>query len=437
MPTANWSGRRSALEIVDGNLQPLQEGTETAKLEANAKLETSASGASVQVDADGWARFQPTQASGRYYATLAYNDQQIKVETYVKPELRDWILVGLAEGTAGYNTLSSHMESVDPGTDQNFYENGRVALFAKGQVQGKWLLTMAYDSDKPDLRSKKLFQSIDPSAYYTLYGDATVQGYDAPSARKLFLKIERDQFYALFGDFNTGLTVTELSAYNRSLTGVKTELHTEHFEVNAFASDTNQAFVKDELRGDGTSGLYHLSRKNIVVNSEKILIETRDRFHTEQVLAAQPLTRYLDYEIDYDAGTLFFKTPIPSKDENFNPIFIVIDYEAADAQDTSYTYGGRGAVRTADGNVIVGATGIHEGQSGGDGNLYGVDAAWKISPDTALRAEAATSDSVVDGEKNSGSAWLAEIAHQSERLAGKAYYRQLGSWIRSGPAERQ
>ncbi len=169
-------------------------------------------------------------------------------------------------------------------------------------------------------------------------------------------------------------------------------MHTDHFDVNAFASDTNQAFVKDEIRGDGTSGLYHLSRKNIVVNSDKITIEVRDRFRSEIVLSSQPLTRFVDYDIDYDTGALFFKQPIMSKDENFNPVYIVVDYESDDGgQDLSYTYGGRAAVKTVDDRVEAGATAIHEGQTGGSGNLYGLDATWKITDSTEVHAEAATS----------------------------------------------
>jgi hypothetical protein len=349
----------------------------------------------------------------------------VKVETYVKPVLRDWILVGLAEGTAGYNAVSGHLEIPNADLDQDLYENGRVAFFAKGRVQGKWLLTMAYDSDKPDRRDRSLFQQIDPGTYYTLYGDATNQAYEAASARKLYLKIERDQFYALFGDFNTDLTVTELSRYSRSLNGLKMEMQSDHFALNAFASDTNQAFVKDELRGDGTSGLYYLSRRDIVVNSDKIAIEVRDRFRSEIVLSSQPLSRFLDYDIDYDTGALFFKQPVMSKDENFNPVYIVADYESNDAgRDLSYTYGGRAALKTLDGRLEAGASAVHEGQTGGSGELQGVDATWKITDSTEAHAEAATSRTSAAVAEHSGSAWLAEITHRANRLTGNLYFRE-------------
>ena len=48
------------------------------------------------------------------------------------------------------------------------------------------------------------------------------------------------------------------------------------------------------------------------------------------MLSEQPQARYADYNIDYQMGTIFFKQPIPSHGEGFNPLFIVVEYEADD-----------------------------------------------------------------------------------------------------------
>ncbi|MEK7850604.1 MAG: hypothetical protein AAB275_01865, partial [Deltaproteobacteria bacterium] len=205
---------------------------------------------------------QPTSKTGEAVVRFNLMSGEQEVKAWLTPGERDWILVGLAEGTAGYNTASGNMESLgDSGADDKYYDDGRIAFFAKGMIKGKWLLTMAYDTDKNGnaRNNGSLHQIIDPNKYYTLYGDATQQGYEAASARSLYVKIERDKFYALFGDFETGLNVTELSRYSRNLNGLKSEMKGERFDFKVFASDTNQAFVKDEIRGDGTSGLYRLS----------------------------------------------------------------------------------------------------------------------------------------------------------------------------------
>jgi outer membrane protein OmpA-like peptidoglycan-associated protein len=188
------------LEIREGNLLPLEK-RKAVESDVTAIQEA---GNTVIVDADGTVRFAPVQAGGLYRALLGYGDRTLAVETYIKPKLRDWVLVGLAEGTVGYNEVSGNMENLPSAVDEDLYEDGRVAFFGKGRVLGKWLLTAAYDSDKPDRKDQELFQIIDPDTYYTLYGDASQQGYQAASAEKLYVKLEREQFYALFGDYDTG-----------------------------------------------------------------------------------------------------------------------------------------------------------------------------------------------------------------------------------------
>jgi hypothetical protein len=369
---------------------------------------------------------QPSMQTGEAVIRVNLVSGKQEVRAWLVPEDRDWILVGLAEGTAGYNTVSGNMEGLNAAeAGEKLYSDGRVAFYAKGRIQGKWLLTIAYDSEKKWRKNEQgLYQLIDPNQYYTLYGDAASRMPDAPSSRPLYIKLERDQFYALFGDYATGLTVTELSRYSRNFNGLKSELKSDTLDVTVFASDTDQAFMKDEIRGDGTSGLYRLSRKNIVMNSETVTIEVRDRYRSEVILSTQRLSRWLDYTIDYESGTLFFKSPVPSRDADFNPVFIVADYESFDGSDTSWNYGGRAAVRTAGKGVEVGVTHVHEGAVGAEGNLTGVDATIRIDDRTSARAEVAATRTEQGAVEKEGEAYLAEVVHRSERLEGKAYVRE-------------
>ncbi len=378
------------------------------------------------MDRDGWVSFQPVTVSGPYRVVIGYNTATVEAETYVQPKLRDWILVGLAEGTVGYNTASGNMESLSStGAAEDLYQNNRVALYAKGQIQGKWLLTTAYDSAKTkETGGNGLFQTINPETYYTLYGDATQQQYDAASAKKLYVKIEREQFYAMFGDYDTGLTVTELSRYSRRMTGIKSELQAQNYELNVFASETEQSYVRDEIPGDGTSGIYRLSNKKIVSNSEKITIEVRDRFRSEVVLSTRTLGRFTEYSIDYDAGSIFFKEPVFSRDENFNPITIVAEYETISTGGVNYSYGGRAGLKLLDQRLKVGGSYIHEDQGVRIGNLYGLDTSLKLGDGTRLRAEFATSDVSAGTASHRGNSYLTEVTHNSKKFDVKAYYRE-------------
>jgi len=409
------------LEIREGTLNPLKQP------DIFSLLPTAGSPVHVQMSREGDVLFQPVNNSGPYRVVLGYNTVTVEAETYVQPKLRDWILVGLGEGTVGYNTLSGNMENLtNAGTDDKLYKDSRLAFFAKGQIKGKWLLTMAYDSAKTkgNTRTDGLFQTINPETYYTLYGDASQQQYDAASAKNLYIKIEREQFYALFGDYDTGLTVTELSRYSRRMTGVKTELQTKNFEVNAFASQTDQVYARDEIPGDGTSGIYHLSHKNIVPNSDKITIEVRDRFHSEIIISSRAMAGFTDYSIDYDAGTVIFKEPVYYRDQKLNPIIIIAEYETVPGSVQDYTYGGRAGVKLLDNKLKAGGSYIHEGQGDQSSNLYGVDTSYKLNQNTKLRAEVATSDYSAGSASRSGNAYLAEVSRTTKLFDVKTYFRE-------------
>ncbi len=367
---------------------------------------------------------EPTTITGRLNIELPFSGRKRSlIETWIQPEVRDWIMVGLAEGTAGYNAVSGNKQALNAGDENDaFYSEGKIAFYAKGKVKGDWLLTTSYDTSKQTLAGdNRVNQLIDPNTYYTIYGDNSRQRYDASSAEKLYIKIERKQFYALFGDMNTGLDVTELAKFKRNMTGAKSEFDNGKFAYTAFAAENVNNFIKDEIQGEGISGLYRLNGKDIVINSDNIVIETRDRFRSEIILKTEVLRRYLDYSIDYTDGTIFFRRPIPSRDENFNPIFIVADYEVEAPVTGDITAGGRAAVRLNDGKVEIGGTLVHDATYQNAGDLIGVDARIELDSKTEVRLEAATTDVTTANKDLSGSAYSAEIVHGGDDLKARAY----------------
>lgn len=379
-----------------------------------------------EVKSDGLAmiELEPTTQSGDAILNFQFNDQRIQeVRAWLEAGQRDWVLVGFAEGTAGHKTLSGNLQALQAAdTEKQLFDGNKLAFYAKGSIRGDFLLTAAYDTAK-QTGTKQLKQAVDPTQYYTLYADAAQAGFDAASAARLYVKLERKQFYAMFGDYDTGLSVTELSRYSRTMNGVKSEYKGEKAGYNAFASVTAQAYVKDEIPGNGTSGVYKMSRGNLVINSDKIRVETRDRFQSQNIVATQNMTRYLDYDIDYALGTLTFHNPIQTRDSNFNPTYIVAEYESADPADKAATFGGRGSFKPVKG-AEIGATLVHEGTVGATGNLKGMDAAYQLDDKTKLRAEAASSNGNRAGVASSGSAWLTEVTHREEQWDGKAYLRE-------------
>ncbi len=399
---------------------------QTAELEFEAPVSAAFSGVTAtRIGPDGIAlvALEPTLQAGRVRLKIELHGGRFEeIDIWLKPEKREWIVVGLAEAEG----LLLNVE--DEGRN-DLNGDGRFALFAKGLIKGDWLLTVAIDTAKRRGDSDgELFDRIDPNAYYTLYGDRTWQNNDATSRYPVYVKLERDTFQALFGDYETDLTDTQLGRYSRRLSGLKADYQIQNLTVTAFAAETNQGFVKDEFAADGTSGPFTLRRAPLIRSSEVITIETRDRFRPDELISVRTMMRYIDYEIDYVTGELFFRHPVAAADSGFNPSVIVVDYETASNGDRSITAGGRVAGRTFDGKVETGVTAIREqarsGQGDGPSELFAADMTIKLGEKTEIRAEMATSQTATEAGKQNANAWLFEATRRSETLSVTGYYRE-------------
>lgn len=383
-----------------------------------------------RVGADGVAllELEPTTQSGEVTVVLPFvNYREQEIRTWLSPAERDWILVGFAEGTGAYNTISENAVAASAaGEEEGYVDEGRVAFFAKGSIKGEFLMTVAFDSDKNRDQARDRFNTVvDPNAYYSLYADQAEQRFEAASQRKIFVKLERRQFFALFGDFDTGLSVTDLSRYQRRFNGLKAERRGENFGFTAFAAETDQSFQRDEIRGDGTSGLYQLSSTPIIANSQEIRLEVRDRFDSGLVLSTQILSAYVDYNIDFLTGELYFKKPIPSRDLDFNPIYIIAEYESIATSTEDVVAGGRASLRTSSDHFEVGVTHINDRTEGAEADLTGIDMRWQINDETLLKAEVAQSNSTVLANNVDGRASSITLEHNSERLDLQAFMREV------------
>ena len=386
---------------------------------------------------DGYAfiQLEPTVTTGE--VQIGFQFDEVRSQTLharLAPGARDWILVGIAEASFASNSTDGNEQSLRAHDleDETLYD-GRVAFYAKGMVKGDWLLTAAYDTDKEYVAELK--RQIEPDQFYTLYGDGASQLHDAQSQRKLYLKVEKERFSSLFGDFDTELARSELTRYERRLNGVSADYFGKRIDVKGFASEVGQAFVRDEIPGDGTSGTYRLSRNGLVRFGEQVRIVTRDRFQLDEIIEAEQLTRYEDYSIDYDRGTLVFKRPIPNQDAGFNPVFVEVEYEVEAGRSDELLVGARAAYKLDDQDSEVSLTYVRDESLGEDaGDLFGIDYTHQLSDANKLTVEYARSeggDTVFDG---SSDAFLVELEHRSEKLGGKVFVQEVDEGFGLGQA---
>ena len=111
-----------------------------------------------------------------------------------------------------------------------------------------------------------------------------------------------------------------------------------------------------------------------MINSETIRIQVRDRFKSEVVISEESLTRYIDYTIDYDRGTLIFKQPVP-----YSGCAVQSGLHRRRIRNRRRRRGGRNrwwrarGLSVRSGDSEIGVTYVHDGASGTGGDLGGAD----------------------------------------------------------------
>ncbi|MEP1605169.1 MAG: hypothetical protein ABJJ48_02540, partial [Marinomonas sp.] len=365
----------------------------------------------------------PTMVSGSLRLDFRFDDGEVvreqELETWIEPGDIEWTVIGLIEGTVGARSVADNMERSGR-FDSDLGDDARVALYAKGRVLGKYLLTLAYDSAK-QREDQRVLGTLDPNAYYTVFADGSSRRFDAASREKLYVRIETSTFYALYGDFETGFDQTRLTRYNRTATGVKGEARLGAVRAEGFAAEVSSRFQRDEFQGQGITGPYALSDRSIIANSETITLETRDRFRSELIVSSRELTRFIDYDIDLLSGTITFKQPVLSRDFDLNPQFIVAEYETDGLGNSELNAGLRTSWTDKSGKIRIGATAVTDKGDDARTNMGGLDLRAEIGENTEVRAEVALSRK--EGETATG--WMVEAQHRTSKFDVLAYARQL------------
>lgn len=368
----------------------------------------------------------PTLLAGEVQLGMKIGGEDRLLKAWLSSGTTATLLVAMAEGTLGANRIDGTPDGKVPANmREDVFADGRIAFFFKSMVLGDWLLKAGYDSDRSGKeRANGLYKEIEPRRYFPVYGDASKTEYENDTSGPLFVHVERKNLMVRYGDFDTAMSSAQIARYERRLHGIQAAYRGEEVGFKAFVSNTANRFVKDELKGNGTSGLYRLSTNPVLLNSERIRIEERDRFRNGEALTSRSLVRNIDYEIDYEYGTVFFKEPVQSQSANLNPLVIVIDYETSGTGKKAITAGGRVAAYSFGGDFEVGVTAISQGAAGttGAGQMYAIDATATLDEGTVLHTEFARSR---DGPKGpgKGTAYALELSHNSRAFSGRLYAR--------------
>ena len=335
-------------------------------------------------------------------------------------------MVGIADITAGKGKVTGNLESLSDGDkylDGDVFIDGRLAFYLKGKIKGKYLVTAQMDTGTADIEelfdnihkkdTSSLFRRLDPDKYYPVYGDDSTLVNDTNSQGKIYVRVDWDKSRGIWGNYNTDMTGTELSAFNRSLYGAKlnhksiqvTKEGQHKTDLTVFASEAQSAYRHNQFLGTGGS-LYYLKDSDIVDGSEKVWVEVRDK-NSDRAVDKIIMEEGRDYEIDDFQGRIILHRPLLQIAEQSNPslvkdnpldgnqVYLMVDYEYVpdDFDSNKASYGGRGKVWLND-HVAVGGSYAHENRNDDDYDLKGVDITLQKAKGTYVVAEYAESESL-------------------------------------------
>ena len=370
-------------------------------------------------------------------------------------ERRPFIVSGLVDfriGRGGVDFFGGSFEDfLNPDTlDEDVAVDVDSAIFATGSV-GEWLFTGAFNSDRAlneRCDGNGLYQDVQfCDQKYPVYGDSSTTDFLTPSIDSFYARFQRDSIipggepdYFMWGDYDTpefDRASQDFTALVRQLHGFKANYTFDvggGLQLTALAANNLNPFQRDTIAPDGTSGLYFLSRRLVLRGSEVVTLEIEEFNRPGTVLESRTLSRGIDYEIDYDRGSLLFRQPVRAIE--LDPLGltlvrkIVVTYQLDSGGDGGNLYAGRlqyNFTPEIEGNPSwIAATYQREDLGTLDFDLYGFDFLVSLGDSGQITGEVARSSQIFGGERFDGGAYnLEAYGNLTAGLWGRAYFRSV------------
>lgn len=294
----------------------------------DADVDPSSVGHQLAADPEGWVHvtFVGGRSTGESTLRVMAPDAHANVDVQTLAPVRPLFVTGVGQLSLGSG-------------GQDF-----GAITAQGRLSDETALTLSYDTRKLDQGRDVFGLNFDPleEGQQPILGDASQQRSLSSSRYQFSARVERGLDWFMFGDvqtsgFSDGLS---LARYGRSLPGAAARVTTGKVVWNAFGASTTQALRQLQLRGEGSSGPYELGA-GVLPGTEEVRVEVRALENPTRILSEKRLTRFAEYQIDYQRGIVLLKQPIPAADPFGNPMFLVVTYEGESGGDRSPVFGVR------------------------------------------------------------------------------------------------
>jgi hypothetical protein len=166
-----------------------------------------------------------------------------------------------------------------------------------------------------------------------------------------------------------------------------------------------------------------LTQRSGLANSERVEILTRDRNQPAVILTTDILARFADYTIEPFTGRLLLRAPVPSVDQNLNPISVRVTYEVEQGGAAFWTFGADAQVKATD-RVELGASAARDDNPLGARSVLSANTTLRLGARTYLIGELAHADSA---GTTSGDAGRFELRHFTDRWEARLSGLNVGT----------
>lgn len=366
--------------------------------------------------------YLPTDAY-RFPTTVVFDSgEEKKYSLYARIPDTYYAQAGLADFYIGHNHVSGSTGALEVNDQyvKDIYNQGRLAYFGQGKFGDKLRVVAQLDTKDHEIKDmfKNPFSSDDSSTVFDIvdgddemmyghYGDGANIQKIVNTQGKVYLDVQYDKSQFLWGNYNTGITGTDNSDYNRSLYGFKGDYRTrsttqygeDRLNIVGFASETESLYGHDEFLGTGGS-LYFLQHGEVLPGSDKVTVKV---MNNDSGIVEKEITLQsgVDYEIDEYQGRIILTRPLSDiVSDTFTSVindsprggyenYLAVDYEyvprGQDALD-AMAYGGRVKGWIND-YIGLGATYATEEKDSQDYELYSGDLTLRATEGTYLKTE--------------------------------------------------
>jgi flagellar motor protein MotB len=385
-------------------------------------------GRPVPVDEHGNFVAEEILPAGLHTVEVAVLDEAGNGELFLRDlELKrsDWFYVGLADLTLSRTRTSGPAELLRGDNAPYAHDtssDGRLAFYVSGKFNEDVKLTASADTREgpvSDLFSNfmskspdSLFRRIDPDYYYPTFGDDSSVEEMAPTMGKFYVRLSQYENHALWGNFKVAYMDNELAQVDRGLYGANvhyqsadaTSFGEQRMAVDAFAAEPGTVPSREEFRGTGGS-LYFLRRQDVLVGSERVRIEVRDK-DSDLVTAVVTLRYGVDYDIDYLQGRILLSEPLSATvDDRLlvrtgglsgDEAWLVVRYEYTPGFEDldALAVGGQGHYWFND-YLKLGLTTSTNDEGDTDSSLHAADLTLRRSAESWVKLQAARSEGLV------------------------------------------